>query len=354
MLRTRLAEPAVPLQILRQSVGRTVAREPQQLIVERIDFSSSLIITEAPLQIPEQRFSLVLTETGAVLENYPKDSWPKIVVHLEAASPLAKPEVKQFPLRPSTNTALGEVLYTGVLYAVTQTGGCIIPLPGFGDLQLDILPLTQSEREQLLFRANLFRKLRYLEEYFTVEFILPDLIAPKEVETIDVIFRGITEGEFPVWGTEITFPQVVLPADADLSGPPFTSPGRFAQSVGESVTIFGRRLEIGPVIVLLEKALLTNTDAPQYIRSRSGQPVDLQLQVLDQRITHRFEKFAEQPRDQLQARLEAFKAELRRQEPEELVALLDQSLQGPIRYPFLDALNEFAADHSELLGKLAE
>jgi hypothetical protein len=318
-----------------------------------VDFQAPLIIPSASLQIPIQRFTLREIQTGFVLENYPQDSWPKIVIVFTSESPLANLEARVF-LSRSTNTATGEVLHTRIMVAMAQVCRCQITLPSAGTLDLRFPSLPQSDYEQLLSRAKFVRKLRYLEGLFHCNFAVPDKILPEDVSKVDFTFRGVTEGKVPVWRNEIAFQQAKLELGIDLNGPPFTRPGRFALTTVEPVTIFGQQIEIGPVTVLLENAQLVNVEALQYIYSHPGQPVDLEFRVLDQRIAYRFDSFAQQPRDQLQEWLEAFKAELRREEPEELVALLDQSLQGPIRYSFLDAFNEFVAEHSELLRRLAE
>jgi hypothetical protein len=56
----------------------------------------------------------------------------------------------------------------------------------------------------------------------------------------------------------------------------------------------------------------------------------VRFEVLDNQITHRFERYANLSRNQRTRELEQFKRELALEEPKELVDLVDEPLQGDV------------------------
>lgn len=326
----------------------------QPFAMQRAGFQASLIITDAPFSVPEEPFTLLLTERSAVIENYPQDSWPKILIQLEAPSSSSKLEVQRFLIDRSASNVMAEILFTRLMFTLTQKCGCLIPLPGGIKLHLGVSPLGDLEQQKLILNAKLFRKLKYLEEFFHTRFALPNLITADEVGMADFVFRGVTEGTFSVWRNQIAFSQVTLPPTTNLGAPPFNSPGSFTLTAGESATILGQTIPIGPVTTVLEGALCSNANSLADLHTHPNKPVDLQFEINNQQIVHRFERFVGKSLDELRSPLEQFKRYLRQEESEELVSLMDQSLQGAIRYVFLDAFNQFSAEHAGLLQKLAE
>jgi hypothetical protein len=193
--------------------------------------------------------------------------------------------------------------------------------------------LSQDEKELLYRRAKLSRKLKYIEKVLGVEFTLPDKITWNDaLYKVEVVFRGITEGEFILWDKEWT---MELPPNVDLTKPPFTGPGPFSRYFpNKMMQFFGQRFSVGPVKVLLRNAELANPRVLDQIREGKGQHVEVWFKVLDHQIHFRFEDFAKQPREHLGQRLEEFKQELAREEPQELVDLVSEPLQSDA---FLDA-----------------
>jgi hypothetical protein len=64
-------------------------------------------------------------------------------------------------------------------------------------------------------------------------------------------------------------------------------------------------------------------------RGTSGD-LTVRFEVLDNQITYRFETYSSQPRNQRTQRLNRFKYELSRNESDELVELIDDSLQNDV------------------------
>jgi hypothetical protein len=87
---------------------------------------------------------------------------------------------------------------------------------------------------------------------------------------------------------------------------------------------------VGSVKVQLEKAETASPGVVDYVRKGLTEPVDVRFEVLDNQITYCFESYAKQPRKQRLQKLIQFKRELAREEPQELVDLIDQSLQGDV------------------------
>ena len=55
---------------------------------------------------------------------------------------------------------------------------------------------------------------------------IPDQFLPRDLRLIEILFRGITEGEFWTRCEEITLSET--PTPSELRAPPFTAPGPFS------------------------------------------------------------------------------------------------------------------------------
>jgi hypothetical protein len=288
---------------------------------DSVDFRSRLEIPGLSL-VPEQDCTASRTEGGLLLQNNPKDSWPRFSIETESDSALIS-------VWPSDNTVNGELLNTRVRFALEKAGLCSLCALDLGvEFKFVFKHPSESEKQKLLYRAKLCRKLKYIEQAFGTSFLLPDEIPAEQVEIIDRVFRGITEGEFTTRASEILF-DVSL-SSIDLSSPPFSGPGSLAREMGSEQRLFDKLLAVGPVSVHLERAELANPRALDREGEGSNQRVSIRLELLDNQITHRFESFAMQAYKQRIQRLDQFKRELALEEPKELVDLVDEPLQGDV------------------------
>jgi hypothetical protein len=294
-----------------------------------VRFRGRLEIPGAPFTIPEQDFISSTTTSEITFESYPDNSWPKLLIELELDEPQGK--VKSFIVRPSDNTVNGELLRTRVVFSMARADKWLLYTNNaVGVFERRHNLSTALDEQELLYRAKLYRKLKYIEESFGVRFSLPDTISGKEVGRIETIFRGITEGEFITRGGEITTPKILPQSNVDLTKPPFAGPGEFAYTSESPIKLLGKPLSVGPIKVVLKKSELANKRVLEQIRNGWKRPVDLRFIVYDHQILYRFEKFASQPQELLVQELDRFKQGLSGEEPKELVDLICESLVGNV------------------------
>lgn len=286
--------------------------------LEPMSFRGSLEIPGLP-SFPEQGFILRRHEDRVVIENQPAPSWPKI--QIECSSDLT---VKGFALQVADDTVDGWLLHTRVSFSLLKAGEFFLRST---DLPRDIVSRFDVELDQTFFRlAKIARKLKFVEETFDVRFSLPDKFPAEDLSNLEIVFRGITEGQFSVRSPDFTFPSV-SGSYLDLTKPPFEGCGPISAEFADRLTLFGERLQVGPMEVHLEKAELANPRVAEHIRKGSGELVDVRFEVLDNQVVYRFRDYVRQP---LTERLEQFKRDLALEEPPEMVRLVAASLQGDV------------------------
>lgn len=229
----------------------------------------------------------------------------------------------------SDDTVKAELLRTRVVYAIGMAGEWFLHLDHqSAKVEHQHGPYTEANEKQNLYKAKLFRKLKYIEESLGLCFSVPETISGHEVQQIETIFRGITEGEFRGRANAMSFK--ILPSTIDLSKPPFSGVGEFSYEVAAPVELFGQKVPVVPFTVHLEKAELANPSVVAHIRKGSRKPIEVRFEVLDNQVVYRFEHYVRQPRQHLRQQLDQFKQELAREEPPELVDLVDEPLQGDV------------------------
>lgn len=216
------------------------------------------------------------------------------------------------------------LVLTRALFRLVRSGRGALVLPGIDEPREVGVTLSDSGEEKLLYGAKLYRKLKYIERVFNVEFSLPNEISSKEVQSVEKVFRGITEGAFSMRYAKATFR--ISPKDISLSEPPYSSPGHFDAIISEEIALFDQSLRVGPVTVSLDTAQLANPRVMDEVRKGSNEPVLVRFEILDNQMWFRFEDFVEQTREALGERLERFKQELALEDPEELVDLVSEPL----------------------------
>jgi hypothetical protein len=291
---------------------------------------------------PVQRWSVVFTEKGAIFENYPEESWPKILIEFQSDTPLGPPRVQSFfsrlpqikltqlLVRPSNDSVAADVLYTRVLLSLDRARSSSLRDVQAGVVLLSLKHegLADEDRNDVIGRAKLHRKLRFIETVFGTHFILPEEISADDVRIAETVFQGISSGVSVIRGSDITVIGVAS-SEIDLTAPPFTGPGEFRRVVSwekKWIVLFGRKLDVGPVTLVLKTAEIADSRIVEHILGNPEHAVDLRFVVYDHQILHRFERYAVGPMKKRIRRLETFKRQLALEEPRDLAELVSQPM----------------------------
>lgn len=100
-----------------------------------------------------------------------------------------------FTLHTEKMTAQAGIEQTRFLYLLQESHEMCLVIPGI-DQPVPIVAelLSKDEKKTLIYRARVFRKLRFLEIAFGVEFPIPPVMSNDDIATIDTVIRGITRG----------------------------------------------------------------------------------------------------------------------------------------------------------------
>lgn len=270
------------------------------------------------VSIPEQKLRLALTENGGIIvETDPANHHLRFRIEVPAMYQINGKQVREFQLEPSDKSVEGGVLFTRTVFALMNAGNGLLHIQDISEpLRFNAKPLSESAMSRLLYRAKILRKLQYLQEVFEVSFTLPDLISSEEVKLIEIVFRGITEGEFTTRGADATL--WIDPECVDLDCPPFSGAGQFDASIGDRVALFGQQLLVGPSTLHLGRAELANPSVLDPSRNSSNEPINVRLEILDNQMRFRFENYARIAKRDLEKPLEEFRRRLLLEEPQEL------------------------------------
>lgn len=314
--------------VLTQSIEFASLKQSENQAAE-LTFIGRIALQGLP-PLPEQRFRLRFLKDGFVIEGHPTDSWPQLEVVCETTPSAKDFVVREFAFRLVDSTVDAWLRHTRVIWSLGKVGGFDVETLDLGQV-FEVRCEVSTEGEHRLVRqmARMVRKLRYIENVFQVKFSVPDRFSPEEVLLVEMIYRGITEGDFVRRGPDYTFLKV-SGLDIDFSNRPFDRPGPFSRGIAPTLNLLGYQIPVGPITVSLENAALSSATVVEQLRNRPAEPADLRFEVLDNQIRYRFEAYADQPRSRRMERLNRFKYELAREEPPELVDLLDESLQNDV------------------------
>lgn len=100
-----------------------------------------------------------------------------------------------FTLHTEKMTAQAGIEQTRFVYLLQESHEMYLVVPETDEL-LKIIPdpLSEGELKTLIYRARVFRKLRFLEIALGVEFPIPSVMSNDDIATIDTVFRGLTRG----------------------------------------------------------------------------------------------------------------------------------------------------------------
>jgi hypothetical protein len=300
---------------------------------EVVPFVGRLEIPDSSLSLPEQNFLLRHSGRRLVIENQPKDFQPKLVFEL-AADESEVFQMTKVHVKPSADSVEADVEYTRLQLALAESLSMHLHLTEEDILRVRFLPFTESEKQDLVYRAKLFRKLKYVEWVFGVRMTVPTTISPTEAMTIELLYRGLTEGEFTARLDIIN--AVVSGSQIDWNRPPFREPGPFPQPprqwhyFGDDHDLLGYRLAVGPSYVRAEKASFAGPANAKPLADSSQEAVSVRFDVLDHQVQIRLEKYAQRSQKQRLQKLRQFKYELSRHEPKEMVDLVDEPLASDV------------------------
>lgn len=285
-----------------------------------------LEIPGTTLRMPEQRFLCSFSDRHLTFESQPNSAWPQITIEVVADSTPGEWRVQCFRVQPSEETTDGQIFYSRVQYLLSKSGRCLLHIGELnGAMAFSFRPFSGETQQQLLYRAAILRKLSFIEKALNCTFSWPKEISSEHLTNLDLIFRGMTEGQFTTRSSEITLS--VMPTEVDLSKPPFEGPGEFTcRFADEFRELFGRRISIGPVLIHLDQAEIASPKALRELKAGQTAPVWTRFSILDHQIHLSFERKMGQTQKQIRRRLELFKQELAKEDPPELVALLDEPL----------------------------
>ena len=317
------------------SFGRTTTASLSSALLisasKLITFRSKVTIDGSTVVIPEQEFLISRTNNKIRIENRPTNAWPNIIIDLLADSAGIVNKIESARVFPSENIAEAAIKYTRFEWAAAHHHNFSIDLPKIGSISILLDEFSAEKIKRLTNHAKLYRKLRFLECFFKTNFSLAQDIPADEVGNIDLIYQGLTDGEVIVRGDGLNL--VIPEKKINWLTAPFAEPGSFPQSskwysdfFGDTIYLFGRKLDVGTVSIRLEKAIYSgpsNSSLPNYNLQQSR---DIRFEVLDHQIYFRFDKYADKGKKKLQERLAQFKYKFLRDDPKELLELMDEPL----------------------------
>jgi hypothetical protein len=282
------------------------------------------------LQLPEQDFVEYVVNGRKIIENQPAAPFPRVRFEINGQGQRQRFDSS---IRPYDDSVDALLLQTRVSFCIARTGHFSLDV---GE-RLGLRPHpTAAEVENQLYLAKLVRKLKHLERLFGVQLALPEVYPSRLLRDIEILYRGTTEGEFSIRAASITATGL-LPSEMDISQPPFASCGKFSGEKREGIQLLGQTWATGPITVTAERALVADSSVMQKMIEAPEMPLDVDFAVFDNQVSYRFEDFVGRRNRESAETLSRLKAELSTQEPDELVNLMDDSLQAEV--------SEFEASH---------
>ena len=307
------------------------------LAVQKAPFSfkGRLKIPGLPL-LPNQLFIASVYGNIITIQSDFIAPWPIFTFEFELHPETTAYRTKDFSIVLSDNSVDAGVLYTRLILALSHTETFSIQIepstefPQADELQIEGYELlSESEEITMTKFAALCRKLKFIQKIFKEKLVLPNKISSDGIRMVELLYRGITEGEFTSRDSNLTFKDILLSKD-DLKKSPFTQPGLFSNKAGPDIEILGKQFRVGSVVVTLEKAALDNPDIFEEVANNPNKPVNVRFEVLDNLVRYRFETYAQKAKKQRTQKLNLFKQKLSLEEPSWIVNLIDELLQNDV------------------------
>jgi hypothetical protein len=298
-------------------------------------FQGRIQIPGLPI-LPKQFFKASVHGNIVTIQNESIDRWPVFSFEFELEPETQSYRTKDFAIVFSDKSVDGWVLYTRLLLALSQAKAFSIQIQSStefsqaDELQIEGYELLSESEEIIMTKlAALCRKLQFIQEVFREKLILPNKISSDAVRMVELLYRGITEGEFTSRDSNLTFKGITLSKDS-LKKSPFTQPGLFSHKVGPYIELLGKKFQVGSIVTIIERAALGNPRVIKEVHTNPDKPVDVRFEVLDNLVRYRFEMYAQKPKKQRTQKLNLFKQKLAREEPQWIVDLIDESLQDDL------------------------
>ncbi len=327
-----------------------------------VNFRGQISVND--IYFPVQMFSMREEGKYTYLQNYPKKLFPKIEIILEEDEKELGLRVKEFKVQPSSNDVEGQISYTRFFLLISEAKKCLLHIKDadISPFNFSFSELSPEEKKELRFWAKLFRKLGFIEKVFpNTKFVIPKEISANEFEQIEILYRGITEGEFSIpTGNSLTIFNYKLTKE-DLENLLIPKRKPFSFEFNEDLLVLGRFFPIGKIIFKADKVSIAN---PRVLKNfTEGESVpSLRLNIFDFQVNHRFEKYLNKERFlRNKLKLEQFKDSLRQEkESEFLINLIDEPLAEIIEKVAIEIVegilqyNDFPDRFSVLEPKLEE
>lgn len=316
--------------LLKEGIRETLQKSPLPKSSQRT-FRGRLEVFGLSPAMEEQVFIAIDTPEGLIIESDPTSEWPSFEIALVGHSLRDAQAIRGVRITQSNNTAQAEILYTRLIYALILDGTCRISDTDSNQTLKFRVRAREAASEDRWFprRVMLCRKLRFIERCFGLEFSIPPNSTVGDERRVEMIFRGITEGEFIARQSNYTLYNYSPSAD-ELSKPPFTSPGVLRANLAEWLPLYNRQLDVGRVDVRIGRAEVANRRKLKPLLSGEQESADLRFVVFDHQVRYRFEDYVNGSRPLKLSELEDFKRELSRDEPAELVMALTETLDGEV------------------------
>jgi hypothetical protein len=287
-------------------------------------FAGRLVLNDGERTFPVQEFVITQSKQGFTLQSTSAGLNPTIEFVLSEVTK----EISIKPKPAGLNSVESEILYTRFYWTLINSKS--IALFSEENESLFRIGVTKDMRstwESVEYRAKLFRKLHFLEYFFERRFSIPVHVPWQDAMAIEMLFRGITEGEFEFpAGNAFRLPSNTISLDS-INEPPFSHPGKWVYKLPfDFETILGVVFPVGSRTITAKRASLAN---PRLLRDieRGQEPKEISIKVMDYMVSCRFEKYADSKKLLVnRGKLNKFKDLLRRNEPDDLVSLLDSSL----------------------------
>lgn len=284
----------------------------------RAEFFGQVVIDDKAVTT-EQRFALIESPSVMRIESISDGLEPRVCFAWNKATHDAT-------LTPKVglNSAEAEILYTRLFWQLIHSTSYTISalgVPVFPALEIAGDPGVAWKKVE--YRAKLFRKLRFLEEFYNCRFPLPEHIPWREALAVEVVFRAIVEGEFNIpAGSDFLVPVNAIDTKRltinrfGIGSITFTVHGQ---------PLLGVSLPVGDYEVTIRHAALDPTELGALKTNNSSKIV--KVRALDQQVICKFDHYLSKGRRvSNNARLKRFKKALSRWEPDDLVSLVDEPL----------------------------
>lgn len=283
---------------------------------------SGILLKGSKFKLPIQDFVVSISPTKIQMRNQPEGNFPKI----EFIASLNSPDVDIGIRLPDIKTVESQILYTRLLFAINESESIVLFNQNEKSLEIKTGQGFVINLKEIEYRAKLFRKLRFIEKVFKIEFDLPKEISANEIKQVEILFRGLTEGEFSIpAASSITIFNYKL-TKGDLQNLANSQKEQFSFESDDGLLVLGKLFPTGKIIFKANKACIANAKPIKNFGEGENIP-SLRLNIFDYQVHHVFEKYIDARRLlKNKQKLEQFKDSLRAEEPEFLANLLNEPL----------------------------